>query len=47
MPSLDFEQEKNIFKEFYDDNLNVLNAASETFCNLIRNCLEEVSLETV
>lgn len=35
MPSLDFDQEKVLFREFYSDNLNLLGDAKLSFCALI------------
>lgn len=35
MASQDFELEKNTFREFYSDNLNLLEGAKQSFCALI------------
>ena len=35
MSSFDFEMEKNYFREFYSDNLSLLESANRSFCALI------------
>lgn len=39
MASLDFDKEKNLFREFYSDNLSLLESANASFCALINALL--------
>lgn len=39
MASLDFDVEKHSFREFYSDNLDLLNGANNSFCTLIEALL--------
>ena len=39
MSSLDFDKEKNIFREYYSDNFSLLEGANTSFCGLINALL--------
>ncbi|WP_238106004.1 hypothetical protein [Vibrio cincinnatiensis] len=39
MASLDFDAEKHAFREFYSDNLGLLEGATNSFCTLIEALL--------
>jgi len=42
MPSLDFKLEKKLFRQFYDQHLDSLEEAKETFAALARSLLKQV-----
>ncbi len=50
MPSLDFETEKNQFREFYDSNRQLLEDANNSFITLINALIshaEKVSISKI